>query len=506
MRIALLASLLWLQGVEGYKSQLRDSIASHQVEKAEEAIAKLVEKNSEPAAEALLSAALAVYKSFADLAKDSAKLQQIHRRTFADYQKSSDSNEQAEFRDKLNDLEKRIFTLEIHLNRASLIQERLTLALTEFSDPKAVAAILDRLQSSPDWPIRAITSLALSLSPQGDFNAVTQALLERLKKEKIPNVVVALMEGLRKRQDKRAEIVAALIELLKSEHWQIVVTAAKYLDDIEDKSATKPLIDALERTDGRIRSDLHQSLVKLTGVQRSEDPEAWKAWWKENGAPFVEGQYVPPPGERAEPSRRGEFFGLPVHSRNVIFILDRSDSMREELVWPLTDDDRSVLDQIAAPGKSKIEIARFQVKKALLRLPPKTRFNILYYNEATRLFSDEMATLDDKTRKKAFDFIDSVQPSGGTDLHLALGTALAYARDSDGLLRREGADTLFLLSDGLPNSGQVTSADRILSRLWTQNIINRMDIHTVYTGKDRGKGLDLMKEIAKRNNGRCVFR
>ena len=220
----------------------------------------------------------------------------------------------------------------------------------------------------------------------------------------------------------------------------------------------------------------------------------------------MEGQYAPPAGEQAEPSRRGEFFGLPVNSRNVIFILDRSDSMREELSWPLTDDDRAVLDQIPAPGKSKLDAARFQLKKILLRLPPKTRFNILFYNESTRLFSDDMAILDERTRKRAFEFVDAIQPSGGTDLHMALGTALAYARDSEGILRRDGADTLYLLSDGLPNSGQVTRSERILNRLWTQNIINRMEIHTVYTGKDRGPGLDLMKEIAKRNHGRCVTR
>lgn len=506
MRLVFAACLLHLQGVEGYKNQLREAVATHQVEKAEDAIAKLVEKNSEAAAEALLSAALFVYKSAADLAKESGKIQHIHRRTFADYQKSSDENERAEFRDRLNDLEKRIFTLEIHLNRASLVQERMTLALTEFSDSRATHAILDRLQTSPDWPIRAVSSLALSLSPQGDFNSVTQALLDRLKREKVPNVIVALMEGLRKRQDKRAEVVSALVDLLRSEHWQVVVTAAKYLEDIEDKAAVKPLIDALDRSDGRIRAELHRALVKLSGVQRSEDPEAWTSWWNEHGAAFLEGRYVAPAGERAEPSRRGEFFGLPVHSRNVVFILDRSDSMREGLEWALTDDDRAVLDQIPAPGKSKLDMARFQLKKALLRLPPKSRFNILFYNESARLFSDDMAVLDERTRKKAFEFVDAVQPSGGTDLHMALGTALAYARDADGVLRRDGVDTLYLLSDGLPSSGQVTSSERILSRLWTQNIINRMEIHTVYTGKDRGKGLDLMKEIAKRNDGRCITR
>jgi HEAT repeat protein len=502
---ALLGFVVLLQSVDTWKQQLRDAVATHQIDKAEEAIANLVEKNSESAADALLQCGLASLKSCADLLRESIKLKQSHRRVSAQLRESVDANEKSELRDKLNDLERRLFTLEISAAHSSIIQERLTLALTELNNPKAIQVLLDRLQNAPEAPLRQLAALALSLSPQGDFNLVTGALLDRLKKEKVPNVIIALTEGLRKRRDKRPEVAACLVELLKSEYWQVVVTAAAFLGEIEDPSSVPALIDTLERTEGRVRCDVHQALVRITGVQRTDDPETWKSWWKQNGEKFLGGRYVPTPADKGDPSRRGEFFGLPLTSRSVIFLLDRSDSMREEIKWTPTDDDRSVFDQISVGGKTKLDIAKFQMKKALLRLPAKSRFNIVFYNDAARVFSEEMIALDDRSRKKAFEFIDSIQPGGATDLYGGLGIALASLREPEGLLRKDAADTFFVLSDGLPNAGQVTSADRILNQLWTQNVINRVDIHTVYLGQEQGKGLSLLKDMAQRNNGQFMW-
>jgi hypothetical protein len=73
------------------------------------------------------------------------------------------------------------------------------------------------------------------------------------------------------------------------------------------------------------------------------------------------------------------------------------------------------------------------------------------------------------------------------------------------VLRRDAADTLFLLSDGLPTAGLVTGSERIIRRLGMQNIVNRMEIHTIYTGSEEGKGLELMKEIARWNQGQSIW-
>jgi hypothetical protein len=496
---------LLLQTSEPLRLQLRDAVSASDHDRACESIAALVEKNSESSCESLLMALPLSHKVCADLTRESDRLRLAHRRTLSEMRASGDEAERAEFRDRLNDLERRIDLLERSLGRGLAIQDRLVQGLAEISDARAISLLLSRFQTSAEWPLRAAAAVALSMNLNGDFNAVAEGLLNRLKQEKVASVVVPVIEGLRRRKDKRAAVVEALIEKLQSDYWQVVVTAAASLAEIEDPSAVQPLIQVLARVEGRPRADVHRALVRLTGVQRDDNPEAWKAWWRENGERFLKGSYAPPPLERAEPSRAGDFFGLRIVSRNVIFVLDRSDSMREETSWKPSEEDRQLFDRIPAPGRAKLEVARFQLKKALLTLPAGTRFNLVYHNENALLFSDAMSELDDRARDRAFKFIDGIRASGATDLHAALRAALSFCREPDGTMKKDAVDTIYILSDGLPNAGKNANPDRLVQWLSARNIVHRIEVHTIYTGKENDRGLELMKELSQRNGGRWVW-
>jgi hypothetical protein len=130
------------------------------------------------------------------------------------------------------------------------------------------------------------------------------------------------------------------------------------------------------------------------------------------------------------------FAGIALTGKRVVFLVDMSGSM--ELVDPET------------PAPSKWQGVRETVAKIMTSLPELEKFQIIVFAEqASFLLGDEGRWIEFDTKTsvdRASKALAKTKPEGGTNMYTALEAAFR--------LRAAGLDTIYLLSDGLPNVGE----------------------------------------------------
>ena len=396
-------------------------------------------------------------------------------------------------------------------------------ALAKFKSDATVKDLIHELSAGADWQRRAAAAEALG---QIGHKEVPAALVEALKKDSEAAVRIALVEAFRALKQTTPEIVAALAAQLQSDFWQLKIGAAQALRALDAKAAIEPLIEALQKADGRLRVELNEALTGLAGVDKHGDYSAWKAWLDSNREALAKGTFAPKSADAAgDPGRNAttSFFGIPVESKNVIFVLDRSGSMMEPSDWDgpaepavTTGGKPDPAADIKKKGDRKMDIARWQLKKAIAQLPEGAEFNVIFFSHEVVALSDKMLKMSASSRKQAFEWIDKLEPYGGTNPFDALEKALAYAAGgmSGEKLQKSGVDTICLMTDGLPTAGQVAGAKEIVDRIRTLNKTRKVKIHTVgiFTVskgaaaekelKDREEGLKFLKQLAEESGGK----
>jgi len=139
---------------------------------------------------------------------------------------------------------------------------------------------------------------------------------------------------------------------------------------------------------------------------------------------------------RARAVVENRFAGITLTGKRVVFLVDMSGSM--ELVDEKT----------AAPGKWA-EVAA-TVAKLMRSLPELQKFQVIVFSErASYLLGDENSWFDFDAQTSATrveQAINRLQPKGGTNMYAAFQAAFRF--------HPAGLDTIYLLSDGLPNLGE----------------------------------------------------
>lgn len=281
-----------------------------------------------------------------------------------------------------------------------------------------------------------------------------------------------------------AKALPALSRALEDAEPLVVESAAQALGRIGDPQAVPCLIEGLGRyVDENLRlvDAFAQALYAISGKAIGTDPELWSAWWNTvKDKPFARAGEVGVSTTDSGPT----YYGFPVRSSRVVFVLDVSRSMG----W-----------------NQRLDSAKAEIIKVLKGLPSSTFFNLL-------IFSDRAAhwkgTADLKPAKsglirEAIRYIDSRRPRNGTNTHEALMKALDAPR----------ADTVFFLSDGHPSVGTVQDPKMILNEVRRRNQYRRVRIHCIallrgeppqaYRSlEDPDRSLAFMELLAKQNNGR----
>src|SRR6185295_5855073 len=366
-------------------------------------------------------------------------------------------------------------------------KRHLVRALAKSKSDAAVKVLVHEVTAGSDWQRRAAAAEAMGQISHKD---IPPALLEALKKDSEQAVRIAVIDAFRELKLATPEAVSAVAAQLQSEYWQLKVAAAQALMAMGSLAAVEPLIDALQKNEGRIRAELNDALIGLTGVNKHGDPAAWKAWLEANKEAIAKGTYAAKAGDNAGAPGRNTtmtFYGIPIESKSVIFVLDRSGSMMEPSDWDeakeavSTGGGATPGSDIKKNGDRKIDVARWQLKKAIAQMPDGTDFNVIFFSHEVVNLSDKMLKMSASTRKQAFEWIDKLEPYGGTNPFDALERALQYSAGgiTGEKLQKQGVDTICLVTDGLPTAGQVADAKEIVNRIRTLNKTRKVKIHTI---------------------------
>src|SRR5207248_7250898 len=138
---------------------------------------------------------------------------------------------------------------------------------------------------------------------------------------------------------------------------------------------------------------------------------------------------------RAMAAVENRFEGIALTGRRVLFLVDMSGSM--ELV-----DERT-------PDANKWLGVRETVTKIMRSLPDLEKFQVLVFaNRVSYLLGNEGRWLnyDPKiSADRVMQALAAIRPQGSTNMYDAFETAFRF--------RTDGLDTIYVLSDGLPNAG-----------------------------------------------------
>jgi len=355
---------------------------------------------------------------------------------------------------------------------------------------------------SQDWAVRRFHAKGVGHATDA---GATRLLLVRLEAERDRRVLPVVIDALAMQSGDLA--VEHLAAFLADERWQIRAATIAALGRIGSKGAVEALIARLRIETGRLRGDIAAALKIITGQDLGIFPDRWQKWWEANRGSFAPGgrkgagekdgdgdgdgdgegdakkpEAPPPPGV---PS----FYGIRVLSKRILFVIDVSGSMQES----------------AGKDRSKLDVAKYELKNAVLGLPEDAQFNIVHYAEDVSVWRKGMVKAKGKKRRAAVEFIEAMEPAGATNIHEALRRAFHLvgtgAHDKNYKL---GADTIFFLSDGQPTRGDILDPNRILDEVKRWNLLRRVKIHTVGVGK--GHDTAFMKALAESSGGTYVRR
>jgi hypothetical protein len=299
------------------------------------------------------------------------------------------------------------------------------------------------------------------------------------------------------RQDPEFVPAEALAPLLRSEDWQERSLGVDALAKIGGREALELLVVQTTKEDGKMLADLCGRLEQLTGQKFGKTPHAWVDWWQKSRDGFEgRGIDISQPAQVVKTDGKyASFFQVKFDSLRVVYVIDISGSMLAAV-----DDFENLAPD---PGKSRIELARREVKASIQGLPPESSFNVIAYSDVVIPWQDRNVPASPKNKKEVFDWLDGLTAAGQTNIFDALDTAFHLAPKStkDKYYETTG-DTILFMSDGGPTCGRTTDCEEILRQVQEWNGTRRITIHTVGIGKQTVRVF--LEKLAKQSGGQFV--
>jgi hypothetical protein len=300
----------------------------------------------------------------------------------------------------------------------------------------------DRLRSELEEAARLASSLRGELDAASKREAASQARLQAASAENDQSrerISRLMREG-----------DAARAELARSNESRISLekrlqSSMKGADDLSARlkilAATADLVPDLQAQVKSYRTKLSDAETRSRMLSKEIDQQKKLAGDESRTTETLRGTTARLEKELATANRRAtaaenRFAGIELTGKRVVFLVDMSGSME------YVDQDT------AAP--LKWQGVRETVAKIMTSLPELEKFQIILFAEKTvfplgedgRWIDFDPKTSADRTTKT----LAKTKPEGETNMYLALEAAFR--------LRGSGLDTIYLLSDGLPNAGE----------------------------------------------------
>ncbi|MBI5778117.1 MAG: VWA domain-containing protein [Planctomycetes bacterium] len=398
------------------------------------------------------------------------------------------------------------------------------LGLRKLSDAKAVSLIIKGVANpTADWRGRFYLVKALGGINQPESVKVLTGLVN----EKETALQIAALDALRELNapDGLEPAGKLLVQLVA---WEVKLAAIDYLRALKSPASIKQIVEAMN--DKNIESRVLAALISLLEELNREIPDS--------------------PGDAKNPGQtrsviRGEYYGTKIESNRVVFVMDVSRSMewaaKEEAPVPeepekdkvvITGDDKKKSGTDAAPPvpeelkkkkkevdsrpvKRRIDSVRKELINTLYTLDSKVYFSIVFYSNDVRIWKKELVPATNENKMDAIKTVDNQVPAGRTNIYDALEAAYkltlapAKANEPKRVITGggkgspvepvNGADTIFLLTDGNPNLGRISDPAEMVDAIRKINETRRIKINTIAVGVLDPNNTDPMAKGDKAN-------
>jgi HEAT repeat protein len=372
-----------------------------------------------------------------------------------------------------------ILVARLGVERAPVVLVALIRALGVLRSDAAVPGILAAVTRGSDTEdLLEAATLALARIPS--TAPEVRAFFETHLQKRAWDARIATLDALAEQAHPLA--ASLLIASLQADDRRVRAAAAQGLGRVRVREAVEPLMAALEKEeDARVRHAVAQALFLTTGQYLYDDLPTWKRWWAEQGATFVVPVEVPELPEAKDAETYGAtFYGVPVASEQIVFVLDQSGSMgaMQMRADAKPEDNR---------GWTELERAVAETLQVVDTLSEKAHVNVVCFETSVNPWKAEPVTLTKGARKELRRWLESLEPGSSTNLWGGLELALGM-RD---------VEEIYLLSDGQPGAGRYRRTADILREVRALNRKRRIAIHCISLGVDS----PLLKQLAAENNG-----
>lgn len=331
---------------------------------------------------------------------------------------------------------------------------------------------------------------------------------------------------------REAEAGPPLVAALDDESTSVSTAACIGLRTIRTKEAIGPLIRLLEEGEGRIVELLWPTLVEITDQPFNDDPGIWRSWWTQ-----VEGTYTIPTdaeittrraarekanAEYFTPNAEADFMGVKTSSRQIVFVIDVSGSMEEEII------NRDSFRERGFTKFSKLDIVKEELARSIDQLGDNVVFNIYSFATKVHPWRKGPKPANALNKKSAIAWVEKLKPIGGgqasamasaglrssskmedgrTNTYAGLLAGLGVSADPKkrgpmtevaGKDPEKVADTMFFLSDGKPTVGELVDTQDIENAIREINRFRGVVIHTIAIGDFPSS---FIQDLAKDNGG-----
>jgi hypothetical protein len=245
------------------------------------------------------------------------------------------------------------------------------------------------------------------------------------------------------------EVLRMLMLLTRAEffdrHFGYRRCLAQGIMEVKSRTALTHLINLLPKFKGLVQYDVVTHLVAATGQNFGDDAAKWKAWWTAN-----QNKNDPPDKSRIPPVGKygnfGDYYGIPICAKRVVFVLDTSGSMRG----------------------GKLDAAKLELIRAVKELHKEVFFSIVIFNSSVRVWQRELVPANDSMKQIAVNVVLDQNAQANTASYDALEEAFALEPEA-----------IYFLSDGAPRGGKIDDPGEIISTISGVNRIRRISIHSI---------------------------
>jgi hypothetical protein len=285
--------------------------------------------------------------------------------------------------------------------------------------------------------------------------------------------IIIVADELGKQGDRQA--LASLLKMTKLKCFDDTFACRRAIVQaiipIRLPEAVEALIALLPKVDGEVRADIVRRLAAISGQAQLTDGKVWQKWWEKSRESLkFPASDAKTPFAADEAAAGPSYYGLAIHARRMVFVIDISGSM-EGL---------------------RLAAAKRELAQAIDGLPENAAFGIVAFSTKALVWRPNLVPASQNAKQAAKSFVYTLRAGGVTAAYDALEAAFRF-----------DAEAVYFLSDGQPNAGKIPAPAAIASAITQANRARRISVYAIGIAPGLpGSPLDVfLKTLAEQNFG-----